>query len=168
MYSGKTTELMRQMDRHDRAGQTTITYKYKKDVRFGEDRAQMVSSHNGVNRPGIPIDSLKSVPIIPNTIYGIDEGQFIDGLEEFAESAANQGCTVIISALNSDFRRNPFPIIQNLISKVEKIKILHAVCYKCKKDASFTKRIVDGDQVEMIGAEDMYKAVCRTCFQVTH
>jgi len=164
MYSGKSTELMRQMDRYDRAGETTMTYKYKKDVRKGEDRAHMVSSHNGVHRAGVPIESLRSEPILPGTVYGIDEGQFIDGLVEFAESAANQGCIVIISALNSDFRRNPFDNIQNLISKAENIQTLHAICHKCKKDASFTKRIVEGEEIEMIGAEDMYVAVCRKCF----
>lgn len=164
MYSGKTTELMRQMDRHDRAGETTMTYKYDKDVRHGEDRASMVSSHNGIHRKGKPVSSLRSEPVIPGIIYGIDEGQFIDGIVEFAESAANQGCIVVISALNSDFKRNPFENVQNLISKAENIQTLHAICHSCKKDASFTKRTVEGDEVEMIGAEDKYVAVCRKCF----
>lgn len=51
MYSGKTTELMRQMDRHDRVGETTITYKYKKDVRFWR------RSHSGCISYSVPLKS---------------------------------------------------------------------------------------------------------------
>ena len=164
MWSGKTTELLRRIDRAHYAGQQTILYKYSKDVRYGENRAFMVSSHGGIHRNAIPIDSLAEVPIIPGTVIGIDEGQFIDHLVEFAESAANQGCTVLITALSSDFKRELFPRIAQLIPKCEDEILLHAVCFDCKKDAGFTRRIVESGELELIGGKDEYKAVCRRCY----
>lgn len=38
-------------------------------------------------------------------VLGIDEGQFFDDLVEFADKAANHGKIVVVSALNSDFRK---------------------------------------------------------------
>jgi thymidine kinase len=164
MWSGKTTELIRRIDRAHYAGQQTFLYKYSKDVRHGEDRMFMVSSHGGIHRNAIPIMSLKDVPIVPGSVIGIDEGQFIDHLVEFAESAANQGCTVIVAALSSDYKRELFPRIADLIPKCEEEILLHAICFDCKKIASFTKRTVESKELELIGDADKYKAVCRKCF----
>ena len=34
----------------------------------------------------------------------------------------------------------------------------------CHDDASFTKRMNDCKEIELIGGEDLYKPVCRKCF----
>ncbi len=160
MWSGKSTELIRRIDRAQIAGQKTTLYKYSKDTRYG--RQFMVSSHGNVHREAIPITSLKNVPIEHNTVIGIDEGQFIEHIAEFAESAANAGCTVIIAALNYDFQRRPFKNMIGLIA--DETITFHAICFDCKKEASFTKRITDNTEVESIGGSDQYKAVCRACY----
>lgn len=162
MWSGKSTELIRRIDRAKYAGQKTTLYKYSKDTRYG--RTFMVSSHGGLHRDAIPITTLKGVEFEPGSVIGIDEGQFIDHLVEFAESAANAGCTVIISALNSDFERNAFERIVEIIPKCEEIVTFHAICFDCKKEASFTRRITESKEVEVIGGSDKYKAVCRACY----
>ena len=35
---------------------------------------------------------------------------------------------------------------------------------ECGHDASFTKRKVENNEIELIGANDIYTAVCRECF----
>lgn len=162
MFSGKTSDLLRRIDRARYAGQKTTLYKYSKDTRYG--RAFMVSSHDNVHRDAIPVTTFKDVEFEPGTVIGIDEGQFIDHLVTFAESAANAGCTVIIAALNSDFERKAFPRIEQLIPKCEDVICFHAICFDCKKEASFTKRISSNTEQEVIGGADQYKAVCRRCF----
>lgn len=166
MYSGKSSELIRRVDRAHYAGQTTFLYKYSKDIRFGDDRASMVSSHSGMHKSAIPITTLKNVEIVPNSVIFIDEAQFIDHLLEFAESAANQGCTVVIAALSSDFNRNSFSRIAELIPKCEEVIRLRAICFECKKEAGFTKRTIDSTELEVIGGPEAYKAVCRRCYLV--
>lgn len=161
MWSGKTTELFRRLRRAHLAGQHTILYKYEKDLRYG--RKNMASSHDGIHESAIPIHRLEEANIIPGTVIGIDEGQFMENLVPFCEEAARQGCTVIVAALDSDFKREAFPNIAQLFPKCEKIDKLHAVCFNCKGEASFTKRKSQGTEVEDIGGADKYVAVCRKC-----
>ena len=44
---------------------------------------------------------------------------------------------------------------------------LTAVCTVCGDDASFTRRLGDAQETELIGADDMYTSCCRTCFFLT-
>jgi len=165
MWAGKTTELFRRLDRARHAGQSTILYKYDRDIRHGESRAFMASSHNGIHMDAIPIATFTGISLpSPGTVIGIDEGQFIDGLVEFAELAANNGCHVIVAALSSDYKRNLFERIADLIPKCDNEVILHAVCFECKKDSSFTRRIVTSTDLEVIGGAEAYRAVCRNCY----
>lgn len=160
MWSGKSTELIRRIDRAQIAGQKTTLYKYSKDLRYG--RQFMVSSHGNIHREAIPIESLEGVTFEPGSVIGIDEGQFIKHLAEFSESAAAAGCTVIIAALNYDYLRNPFESISKL--RPDDTITFHAICFDCKKEASFTKRITNEKSIELIGGSDQYKAVCRLCY----
>lgn len=166
MWSGKTTEMFRRLRRARFAGQITRLYKYARDTRF-VGRAHLLSSHDRLEEEAIPVLKLDEQDIIPNTVIGIDEGQFIEHLVEFCEAAANQGCMVIVSALSSDFNRKSFERIAELEPKCEDVIRLHAICFDCKQEASFTKKIVvnDGEGVEDIGGVEKYKAVCRKCYQ---
>lgn len=166
MFSGKTGEMFRRIRRAQHAGQTTTLFKYDKDLRY-DDNIAIACSHDGVKMEAIPINSLDGVPIPDTDVIGFDEGQFMVGLAAWAQTAANAGKRVVISGLDSTFNLRPWPVIQELIPISEKIIKLHAVCFQCKRDAAFTKRINDQDQaVEVIGGSDKYVASCRQCHRL--
>jgi len=71
---------------------------------------------------------------------------------------------VIISALDATYLRTGFENILQLIPKAEKVKKLTSICRGCNKNASFTFRTIDTDQLELIGSEESYMPMCRTCF----
>lgn len=71
---------------------------------------------------------------------------------------------MIVAALDGDFQRRPFKTIINLYPLCEKIEKLHAVCRSCGGLASFTFRTILNSEIEVIGGEDIYKAVCRVCY----
>ena len=96
-------------------------------------------------------------------IIGIDEGQFFPDLVEISEKLAHLNKTVIIAALNGDFRMEPFPVIARIIPKADKIKLLKAYCFNCHKDAKFSLRIVQSNETVLIGAGEAYKPACREC-----
>ena len=73
------------------------------------------------------------------------------------------GKIVLIAALNGDFRMEPFPVIQRIIAKADKIKLLKAYCFNCHKDAKFSLRIVQSNETVLIGAGESYKPACREC-----
>lgn len=87
-----------------------------------------------------------------------------DDLVEFSEDMANAGKIVIVAALDSTYQKKPFGRVTDLVSVSECVTKLSAVCKRCKKDAAFSYRLSTEKQVEVIGGEDKYVALCRSCY----
>ena len=163
MFSGKSTRLIGVIRKFTYKAKKTIMVKYFADKRFTE-KSEVVT-HDLLKYDSIEcknlrehFDKLKNYDII-----GIDEGQFFPDLVEVCEELALMKKTVIIAALNGDFRMEPFPVIAKIIPKADKIKLLKAYCFNCHKDARFTLRIVQSNETVLIGAGEAYKPACREC-----
>lgn len=163
MFSGKSTELLRRLKRFEIAKRRVLVIKYGKDVRYSVEN---LSTHDRQMMPAVSASRLEEVMdrIDGYDVIGVDEGQFFPDVVKFCEDVAQLGKTVIVSALDGDFRRKPFGSILELIPLAEYVVKLSAVCMICTADAAFSKRIVEGDEVEKIGGSDMYVAVCRKCY----
>uniref|UniRef100_A0A0N5B234 Thymidine kinase n=1 Tax=Strongyloides papillosus TaxID=174720 RepID=A0A0N5B234_STREA len=163
MFSGKTTELFRLANMHILANKKVILVKYEKDNRYD---SKFASTHDEKKMEAISALYLKDVfdEIKKNDVIGIDEGQFFDDIVYVAEELASMGKLVIIAALDGDFQRRPFESITNLYPLAEKIKKINAICRSCGYLASFTFRTTSCSDLEIIGGDDMYKAVCRECY----
>ncbi len=96
-------------------------------------------------------------------VIAIDEGQFFPDIAFESENFANQGKIVIIAALDGTFQRKPFGAILDLIPLAEFVVKLSAVC-KCGRDAFYTKRTAESEEIELIGGEELYMPACRDCF----
>ena len=163
MFSGKSTRLIELMRKYVYKAKKTIMVKYYADQRYSE-KSEVVT-HDLIKYDSInckllrnSFDTLKQYDVI-----GIDEGQFFADLVEVCEELALMGKIVLIAALNGDFRMEPFPVIQRIISKSDKIKLLKAYCFNCHKDAKFSLRIVKSNETVLIGAGEAYKPACREC-----
>uniref|UniRef100_A0A0K0EP09 Thymidine kinase n=1 Tax=Strongyloides stercoralis TaxID=6248 RepID=A0A0K0EP09_STRER len=163
MFSGKTTELFRLANMHILANKKVVIVKYERDIRYD---IQFASTHDEKKMKAIAAIHLKDVfdNIKEHDVIGIDEGQFFDDIVCVAEKLASMGKLVIVAALDGDFQRRPFENIINLYPLAEKIKKINAVCRSCGFFASFTFRTTNSSDLEIIGGEDMYQAVCRECF----
>lgn len=163
MFSGKSTRLIEQMRKYVYKAKKTIMVKYYADQRYSE-KSEVVThdliKYDSINCKllGNSFDALKQYDVI-----GIDEGQFFADLVEVCEELALMGKIILIAALNGDFRMEPFPVIQRIISKSDKIKLLKAYCFNCHKDAKFSLRIVKSNETVLIGAGEAYKPACREC-----
>ena len=163
MFSGKSTRLIEQMRKYVYKAKKTIMVKYYADQRYSE-KSEVVThdliKYDSINCKllGNSFDTLKQYDVI-----GIDEGQFFADLVEICEELALMGKIILIAALNGDFRMEPFPVIQRIISKSDKIKLLKAYCFNCHKDAKFSLRIVQSNETVLIGAGEAYKPACREC-----
>lgn len=163
MFSGKSTELMRRIQRYKYANHECLLIKYAKDSRYSDD---YMSTHDKHMLPAVKTEVLSKVHI-PNscTVIGIDEGQFFPDIVDFCETMANDGLRVIVAALDGTFQRKGFGSFLSLIPLAESVVKLNAVCMMCYGEAAFTKRIGCETQVEIIGGSDKYMAVCRKCYQ---
>ena len=163
MFSGKSTRLIELMRKYVYKAKKTIMVKFYADQRYTE-KSEVVT-HDLIKYDSINCKILRdSFDTFKNyDVIGIDEGQFFADLVEVCEELALMGKIVLIAALNGDFRMEPFPVIQRIIAKADKIKLLKAYCFNCHKDAKFSLRIVQSNETVLIGAGEAYKPACREC-----
>ena len=76
---------------------------------------------------------------------------------------ANEGFRVICAGLDMDFQGNPFGAMPQLLATAEHVRKVHAICMNCGNLAYVSHRTVDGTGQIMVGAEEKYKPLCRSC-----
>ena len=164
MFSGKTEELLRRVKRAKIAKQKIKIFKPKKDVRY--DKKKVISHDQNsikskpVSNPGKIIKLSEKFEVI-----GIDEAQFFDdSIVEVCNELANQGKRVIVSGLDMDYTGKPFGPMPNLLAIAEYVTKVHAVCSKSGKMASYTHRIVESDDLILLGDTKKYQALSRKEF----
>ena len=163
MFSGKSTRLIGLIRKYTYKAKKTIMIKFFADKRYSEK--SKVVTHDLLKYDSIDCKNLGDhfEKIKNYDVIGIDEGQFFPDLVEICEKLALMKKTIIIAALNGDFRMEPFPVVAKIISKADKIKLLKAYCFNCHKDAHYTLRIVQSNETVLIGAGEAYKPACREC-----
>jgi len=163
MFAGKTTELLRRITRFELAKKTCIVLKYAKDQRYS---AESVATHDLQMRKALSCSLLmpQLQECMKYDVIGIDEGQFFADIVEFSDYLANHGKTVIIAGLDGDYRRIPFGRILELVPKCESLTKISAVCTTTGKDASYSQRIIDSSELELIGGAESYRAASRAAY----
>jgi len=168
MFSGKSTELIRLINRYHSIGKKVLVVNHSMDNRYSDN--PVVVSHSGTEIPGVKVKhlmDLKTMNLEQPDVIAIDEAQFFDDLKErvmyFVEELE---ITVIVAGLSSDYQRNPFGHVLDLIPLCDKVWMAAAYCSRCKDGtkAIFTKRITDEEEQTIVGDDKKYMAVCRSCY----
>jgi len=160
MFSGKTTELIRVLKRYNSIGKKILVINSSKDVRCDDE---VLKTHDNVKFNCVKIDNFENIDIHPYDIVAVDEAQFFTGLKDFCQICMNYNKIIIIAGLDGDYLQRKFGEIIDCIPLADSITKLTAMCMKCLDGTPgpFTKRIVKSDELELIGGNDMYMAVCR-------
>ena len=164
MFSGKTEELLRRVKRAKIAKQKIKIFKPKKDVRYDKKK---VISHDQNSIKSKPVSNPGKIKKLSEKfeVIGIDEAQFFDdSLVDVCNELANLGKRVIVSGLDMDYKGKPFGPMPNLLAIAEYVTKVHAVCSKSGKMASYTHRIVDSDDLILLGDTKKYQALSRKEF----
>lgn len=170
MFSGKTTELIRRIERQMIAGRRVVIYKPTIDTRY---HPSSVISHNGlkINALVVPPDEegVKRIAseAINYDVIGIDEAQFFPPIlaDELNKLAIEK--MIVVSALNLDFKGEPFETTMKLLAYADKVVSLTAVCKVCGKPATRTQRLINGKHAPrdsprvLVGSSETYEARCR-------
>lgn len=166
MFSGKSEELIRRLRRAQIARQRVQIFKPEVDGRYDEDH---IVSHNRQRLPSQRVgDSAELYRTVePGTqVVGIDEAQFFDeDLVEVCQRLADEGRRVIVAGLDQDYRGRPFEPIPQLLAVAEYITKTLAICVRCGRPANHSQRLVASRERVVVGAEDVYEARCRACFE---
>lgn len=165
MFSGKSEELIRRLNRARIARQKVQVFKPKIDARYS---AGEIASHSGHKHDSLPVTTAAELlaEIESETqVVGIDEGQFFDAqLVDVVNHLAENGKRVIVAGLDQDYMGKPFEPMPQLLCIAEFITKTHAICVKCGSTANYSQRTVESDERVEVGASDKYEARCRKCF----
>ena len=180
MFSGKTEELIRRLERVRIAKRQVLLLKATIDDRYGTNS---VMTHYGRSfdahllEPGHEtVDSIVAVVgregLEAADVIAIDEGNFFsDRLPTLCEELVALGKRVIVAGLDLTFAGEPFGPMPRLMAFADRVDKLQAVCVKCGEPASRSQRLIDGQPaptdgpVIQVGGAETYEARCRGCFE---
>ncbi len=163
MFSGKSTELIRLVNRYKSIGKNILTINHALDQRYSKN---MIVSHSGSKMDAMQTSVLPT-EVQEYDIIAIDEAQFFSDLvPKVLEYVETYNKKVIVAGLSGDYRRKPIGNILELIPLCDKLWMSVAYCSICKDGtkASFTKRLSNSTEQIEVGEADGYIAVCRKCY----
>jgi thymidine kinase len=164
MFSGKTEELIRRLNRARIARQRVEIFKPEIDKRYDDVN---VVSHNENSIRSIPIQNASQILLYIDgmDVVGIDEAQFLDDdLPAVCNYIANQGIRVIVAGLDMDFQGKPFGPVPALMATAEYVTKVHAICMRCGDLAHYSHRTNDSEKLVLLGEKESYEPLCRKCY----
>lgn len=166
MFSGKTEELIRRLNRAKIARQRIQIFKPALDKRYHDEN---IVSHNDNSIRSIPVKmALEIAQLAENCeVVGLDEAQFFDEkIVEVCDTLANAGKRVIVAGLDMDYLGKPFGCMPQLMAIAEYVTKVHAICMVCGEVASHSYRISPSSERVLLGETEHYEARCRRCFNL--
>ncbi len=174
MFSGKTEELIRRLERAKIAEQEIEVFKPAIDDRYGE---QEIGSHAGSKWKAKVVEQdeglEKKVKETDADVIAFDEANFFNKeLVSVCQELADSGKRVIVTGIDQNFRGEPFEPVPALMASAEYIEKLRAICQVCGRPATRNQRLIDGEPAHVdepevvVGAEEKYEARCRHCHEL--
>lgn len=164
MFSGKTEELIRRLNRAKIARQKVEIFKPIIDTRYDEEN---VVSHDETSILSTPVETSSQILLYTNDVevVGIDEAQFFDmELVSVCNKLANSGMRVIVAGLDMDFQGKPFGPLPALLATAEYVTKVHAICMSCGNLAHYSHRLSANEKLVVLGEKETYEPLCRLCY----
>ena len=164
MFSGKTEELIRRLNRARIARQKVEIFKPAVDTRYDDTD---VVSHDAKSVSSTPVENASQILFYAEDfeVVGIDEAQFFgEELVSVCNELAMNGKRVIVAGLDMDYLGKPFGPIPKLMAIAEYVTKVHAICIRCGNLAHYSHRTVKNDNLVVLGETDAYEPLCRRCF----
>jgi thymidine kinase len=166
MFSGKSEELIRRLRRAEIARQRVQIFKPVIDQRYSSDH---IVSHNDARIRSECVTSAAEVQSrldLRTEVIGIDEAQFLgEAIIDLVVRLADMGKRIIIAGLDTDYLGRPFHPMPELLAVADEITKTLAICMQCGNPAKHTQRLIASEDLIVVGAEGMYEARCRRCFE---
>jgi thymidine kinase len=169
MFSGKTELLIKKYNtcKEQLDEEKIIAFNYYKDTRYGDNK---IISHNSNQIPSINIETLLEIfeddDFSKRTHIFINEAQFFPDLKKnIIKLVEEYNKNVVICGLDSDFKREKFGDMWDLIPYSDCLVKLKGTCNDCSMPSLFTFRITNEKGQEVIGVEN-YIPLCRKCYNL--
>jgi len=169
MFSGKTTDLIREFREWSSIKKKPLCINYDGDNRYGNVFENNLYNHNLMAVECIKTNNLKDIDnklIINADVILINEGQFFHDLVEYCKLWCDTyNKNIIVCGLDGDYQRKPIGKILELIPLSDSIVKFSSFCAKCADGtrAYFTHRKSKETEQIVIGTNN-YEALCRKCY----
>jgi len=164
MFSGKTEELIRRLNRAIIAKQKVEIFKPVSDTRYHKTA---IVSHNENEIRSTPVNFANDILLLAGDcdVVGLDEAQFFDSaIVGVCNTLANSGKRIIVAGLDMDYEGKPFGPMPNLLAVAEFVTKVHAICMQTGELASFSFRLNSNDDQLLLGEKEAYEARSRRAF----
>jgi len=164
MFSGKTSELIRRIKRHNIIGNKVLVINSGIDTR---NTKSVLQTHDKTTFECIKTNNLFEVSTCIEyqsaKVIAVDEVQFFSNLRFFVEKAMEDNKHVILTGLDGDYQQQVFGELFSVIPLADEVTKISAMCMECLDGTPgpFTKRTVDSCVQELVGDLNSYRAVCR-------
>ena len=168
MWSGKTSRLLDLQKQYEVCGVSSLFINYSGDADRGVQPGSVVS-HDGRRSSCRTVATLADVPdaeLQAADVLLVNEAQFFPDAAVWIQRAVDEhGKRVHAAGLDGDFLRRPFGTWLELVPLADTISKLRAFCGGCRtREALFSHRTCNSTKVELIGADTMYRPLCRVCY----
>tara|TARA_B110000261_G_scaffold112293_2_gene125466 strand:- start:1061 stop:1639 length:579 start_codon:yes stop_codon:yes gene_type:complete len=172
MFAGKTSELIKEYNKHTACGFKCCIINHSLDNRYGTDETTMATHNNKkveckscCKLSDIFGENYEHKIIDMYDVFLINEGQFFEDLYECVDSFVNKkNKKVYVCGLDGDYKRKKFGSILDIIPLSDDIVKLKGICRECCfKEAIFTHRITTEKEQTVISC-DVYNSLCRKCY----
>ena len=171
MYSVKTSSLINIYNQCVLSNIDVFVINHSSDTRYD---AKLLTSHNQEKIPCYQTDSLSKFTndilsmksIKNNAVILVNEGQFFTDLKEnILYWVEELNLRVYVAGLDSDFKREKFGQINDIIPFCDQIEKLYSFCSKCQNGtrAIFSHRLTN-EQSQVVIGSDNYLPLCRKCY----
>ena len=169
MFSGKSEELIRRLRRALIARKRVQVFKpvLRRSLLARRNRLPRRPSHarSQVRRRAGILERIE----MRTQVVGMDEANFFGtGLIDVAGRLADSGKQVIIAGLDTDYMGRPFPPIPDLLALAESITKTLAICMRCGNPAKHTQRLVESNELIMVGAARFLRSALPPVFRTGH
>ena len=168
MFSGKSEELIRRLNRARIARQRVSCFKPDIDLRY---HRTSIASHSEQTHAASTVANVERLrealfPLLNEVdVIGIDEVQFFDeSVIPLSVELVHLGKRVVMAGLDTTFAAEPFGPVPNLMAIADEVTKLSAVCMVCGQPAIHTQRLGQSQELVVVGAAGLYEARCRAHF----
>lgn len=173
MFAGKTTWLIRKIRELEKMGQKCLVFKPRLDDRYGKE--SKLHTHDGLKHETVLVDEKRPTQILEKwvehsgdyKVVAIDEVMFFpNDIIQVVKEFIARDIDVIVSGLDTNFRREGFGVMPYLIKQASEKEELHSICYKCGGVAKYSARLAGGDSEVEVGSDDIYQPACLECHTI--
>ena len=172
MFAGKTTELIKEYNKHVSCGFKCCIINHVIDDRYGTDNTKMANHNNKIVecKSCYKLSELLGADyqndiVKKYDVFLINEGQFFDDLYKCVDTIVNKKIKkVYVCGLDGDYKRKKFGSILDIIPLCDDIVKLKGICKECVfKESIFTNRITNEKEQTLISSNN-YTSLCRKCY----